>query len=630
MKAFLCELILSCVLAAPAAKPIDELTYGTVLYAYFQQDYQQALLDTLVAEKQGRRGENTIRFDLAKGSFAFSDGMYGYARNIFDNVDAEELSELDRMRLAFHLAREYHRRQDWPQVAAAVEQIDLGRTWLGKEKFHPEVEYMRAEVAIEKGDFATVQRAVDRLEPEDPLRAYTLFNLGVAYKHAGDLHNARNTFTELAEMKSYSDEAFDLIQRAKLALAFIARQQNDTADAERVLGALPGIGRYRDIALASYGGLAMDNEDYELAARIWLTLQNQNYWTSSTAAARLGFPVSLENLAGRTSQGRGLAQYRVAEKSFETRLATLNHLSTQAQDSSWVRGLLKVFSAPQQDRDQMGALMESWRDQLGHTDWLEWLATEDVHKVLVQWRELLGSKAWLDRLPTRLTAFAELSREQRRRGVEARDLLENRALLSNRELLALQIENLHERLVELETERPKRTADWMLKLANATEREAIYKLKEMSRLVSENMNKQEQSRWEARINRLQGVVFWRLVDERSARIRVLVSNLKHAESLLADVDERIIRVENAESQFAAGVETDFIAFSERAQNITRLVDTALLRREEQLAAEIRKGMQREKREVEQYLLITRIAIARATDQLAQVAPAVTNTNGDGE
>ena len=428
-------------------------------------------------------------------------------------------------------------------------------------------------------------------------------------------------------MKSYSDEAFDLIQRAKLALAFIARQQNDTADAERVLGALPGIGRYRDIALASYGGLAMDNEDYELAARIWLTLQNQNYWTSSTAAARLGFPVSLESLA---SQSRALEQYRAAEKSFETRLATLNRLSTQAQDATWVRGLLKVFSAPVQDRDQMSALMEGWRDKLGHTDWLEWLATEDVHRVLVQWRELLGSKTWLNLLPTRLAAFEELSGEQRRRGVEARDLLRNRELLSNRERLALEIGNLRERLVALETERPTRTAGWMLKLANPDEREVIGELMEMSHLVSQSQGKKEQALWQTRINRLQGVVFWRLVDERSARIRVLASKQKHVESLLVDVDQRVLRVQNAESRFVAGVETDFIAFSERARDITRLVDTALLSREERLAAEIRKGMHREEREVEQYLLITRIAIARATDQLAQVAPAVTNTNGDGE
>jgi hypothetical protein len=35
-----------------------------------------------------------------------------------------------------------------------------------------------------------------------------------------------------------------------------------------------------------------------------------------------------------------------------------------------------------------------------------------------------------------------------------------------------------------------------------------------------------------------------------------------------------------------------------------------------LAQEVKAGMQREMRQVEQYLLVTRIAIARATDQLA--------------
>lgn len=625
MKAFFCELILSCVLAVPAVKPIDELTYGTVLYAYYQQDYQQALLDTLVAEEQGRRGENTVRFDLAKGSFAFIDGMYGYARNIFDGIEPGELTELDRMRLAFHLAREYHRRQDWPQMAAALEQIDLGRTWSGKEKFHPEVEYMRAEVAIEKGDFSTARRTLEKLEPEDPLRAYTLFNLGVAYKQAGDLRSARNVFSELAQMKSYGDEAFDLSQRSKLALAFIARQQNDTADAQRVLGALPGEGRYREVALAAYGGLAMDNEDYETAARIWLTLQNQDYWTSSTAAARLGFPVSLENLA---SPRRALVQYRAAERSFEARLATLDQLDRRAQDSTWVRGLLKVFSAPVEDRDRMSALMERWHDQLGHTGWLEWLAAEDVHKVLLQWRELLGSKRWLDLLPARLAAFEELSREQRRRGAEARVLLQNREVLSNRERLAAEIRNLRERLVALEAEPPERSADWMLQLANAPERKVIGELMAMGRLVA-GLGRQEKIRWNARINRLQGVIFWRLVVERSTRIRGLVRKLNGAESLLVNVDERIVRVEKAESRFAAGVETDFIAFSKRARDITRMVDTALRDREEQLAAEIHKGMNREKREVEHYLLITRIAIARATDQLAQVVTVATNSSGDG-
>ena len=43
---------------------------------------------------------------------------------------------------------------------------------------------------------------------------------------------------------------------------------------------------------------------------------------------------------------------------------------------------------------------------------------------------------------------------------------------------------------------------------------------------------------------------------------------------------------------------------------------ALNDREVALAGEIRRGMAREMQEVQQYLLVTRIGIARATDELA--------------
>jgi len=614
MKAFLCELLLSCVLTAPGAKPIDELTYGTVLYDYYQQDYQQALLDTLVAEAQHRQGDNRVRFDLAKGSFAFADGMYAYAHETFAAIDPAELSKIDEMRLAFHLAREYHRRGDYAQVAANLAKIDLGTGLFGRGRFHPEVEFMRAEVAMHGKDFTAAEAALDRIDRQDPLRAYGLFNLGSAYRAEHNLEAAKGAYSRLTEMGGNSAETADLIQRGKLALAFIAREQNQVADAEAVLGALPGSGRYRDIALASYGGLAMDNGDYELAARIWLTLQNQQYWTTSTAQARLGFPVSLEKLASRE---QALVQYRQAEQSFENRLTKLTALNESARDPEWVHGLLLAFSAPEQDSDQMGKLMESWREQLGHTDWLEWLATEDVHEVLLEWRELLGMRSWLDQLPDRLEAFDELSTEQVRRSAAARELLYDHELIEHRDRLAANIERLGQRIDTLRVSPPSPDADWMSMLANPEERRLIGQLESMRRLAREHMPDQERDRWLRRVQRLQGVLFWQLVNEHSSRTRAFERTLAENRSVLNDVNARIARVRNAEDQYVAGVKTDFLAFAQRADSIAARVDAALHGREESLAAELRRGIQSEMREVQEYLLVARIAIARATDLLAQ-------------
>ena len=254
-------------MAVGAAKPIDELTYGTVLYDYFQQDYQSGLLGIAVGESQGRLGEDTVRFELARGSFAFADGMYDYARTTFDAVPTEELTDIDRMRLAFHLAREYHRRGDWQMLDAEIAKIDLGKTWRGRVKSHPEVEYMRAEAAISRGDFDAAHATLSTLDPRDQHRAYGLFNLGVAYRDAGAPEQAYDTFAELAAMDAFDEETFDLTQRARLAMAYLNRAANKKMDAATLLGELPSDGRYQDVALASYGNLAMASGDYELAAR---------------------------------------------------------------------------------------------------------------------------------------------------------------------------------------------------------------------------------------------------------------------------------------------------------------------------------------------------------------------------
>ncbi len=635
MKAFFCELLFTCMLAGPAGKPVDELTYGSLLYSYYQQDYQQALVEAQVAEAQGRRGENPVRFDLAAGSFAFSDGMYDYARDTFAAVASSELTDLDRMRLAFHLAREYHRRGDWQSLEAQLGKIDLGKTWLGRRKFHPEVEFMRAELALAQGQLDQAAAALERLEADDPLRAYGLFNLGVALREAEDLGGAERAFARLADTeikrkkrkRTDSDqEIADLKERAKLALSFIAREQQAPADAESVLGALPADTRYRDLAMASYGNLAMETEDFDLAARIWLTLQNQQYWTSSTAQARLGFPVSLELLA---SQDMALVQYRVAERSFENRLAVLTDLSLQAEDPTWVRGLLRVFSSPDPDARRMNQMMDRWRDQLGHTDWLEWLATEDTHEVLLEWRDLLGMQDWLDALPAEIAAFEEVAGERRRRAAEARVLLHDERLLETRALLSDEILEQWNRIAALKVEQPEPSVPWMQKLARGEERELIAELEDMQALVRRGMARAEQDRWLKRIARLEGVLFWQIVDAAPARIRELEKSLGENRALLADVDGRIGGVQSAEGEFAAGVETDFLAFVDRAAVIRGQVDAALERRELALAEEIKRGMQREMREVQQYLLATRVAIARATDQLALSAGA-DDEAGQGE
>src|SRR5215813_13025692 len=113
MKQFLCDWLFSCAVAASPVTPVADLHYGTVLYAYYQDDTQQALLETLIAQARGQIGTDPVRLELAKGSFAFAERMYKMSEETFDGLDPQTLSPMDKMRLAFHLAREHFRRGEW-------------------------------------------------------------------------------------------------------------------------------------------------------------------------------------------------------------------------------------------------------------------------------------------------------------------------------------------------------------------------------------------------------------------------------------------------------------------------------------------------------------------------------------
>ncbi len=613
MKEYLCGWLLSCLVATQPATPLPDLYYGTVLYDYYQDNPEQALLDTLIIERRGLVGTDPVRLQLAKGSFAFADGMFSMAEQTFASVGEGELTPLDKMRLSFHLAREDFRKQDWEGVQRNLAKIDLGKSWLGHERIHPEVEFMRAEVATEHGDFAAAQTAIDRIDPKQAFRAYALFNLGVAQRAAGHLEQAEQAFATLAAMDVYQTDALDLKQRALVALSLVKRQRAEAASAQSVLGALPAAGRYRDLALTSYGGLAMDNGNYQLAARIWLSLKQDAYWSESSATAQLGFPMSLEHMASREL---ALTNYRAAEAKFETRLSELNGVAARAKDPAWIGGLLQVFAQPDSDNSTK-QVMNKWRKTLGHTDWLEWLATEDVQELLLEWRQLHVMQDWLSTLPDELSTFDALANEQRRRAAAARHLIGQEGLADRRAEIAAQIARMHARIDTLQHATPEPTQSWMLALANADETKLISGLDAKRALLMQTPDDAARADLLARIDYLQGIAFWNLVDERETRLRDAQKAVAQTEKLLATIDSKLARVANAEGVIAKGVQTDFLGFQTRADALTAQVNAAIADRQTRLGDQIRSGIHGEIAQVQRQLLVTRIAIARATDQLAQ-------------
>ena len=621
MSSFLCFLLFSCTGSAPAEVTAKaELEYGNVLYSYYQEDYDQALLDVSVDLEEGVPEDLITRYQLAEGSFAFKNRMFGYAQDRFANVAQQELTELDRMRLSFHLSREYFRTGDWARLAQELEQIDLGtRSFFGRQKYHPEVEYMRAEHALQSGDLDLAQEYLVNVADTSAYKMYGLFNLGAAQRAAGAAESAQKSFTAVAKLKPRDAEMLDLQQRAVLALAFLQRENGHADQAERLLGKLPEQGRYRDLGLASFGSLAMEQGNYELAARVWLNLQTDAIWSPSTATAHLGFPLSLEHM------DRGdlaLTHYRAAEARFSARAAKLDDLSVAAQNPEWVRELLEVFAAEQADPQRM----RDWQEQLGHTDWLEWLSAESIDSLIVQWRELRSTQRYLADLPRDLATLELLTAEQNRRaGAVNKSLVEDGLLDRHAQIEARTREKLV-RWERLSEQAVVPSFEWMLSFSDAPERKRLDRLRGMYEFVASKsatglLDEDAAKQWTQRLDRLRGLLFWEIAQQHPVRLRDMRRAIRGVEAFSDDMLAQTERLQSAQGTLSVGIVADYSALRSRTALLAEKVERALQGREYQIAQELRRGMQRESLQVEEYLLTARIAIARTLDQYASVSGA---------
>jgi hypothetical protein len=644
MMAFFCELLLSCVLAAPGARGVDELAYGNLLFEYFQEDHEAALLESMIAETRGQQGAKAPQFRLAAGSLAFAEGLYRMSDAAYAGLDPEALQPVDRMRLAFHRARDHHRRDEFAAMTTDLDAVRFDPTWFGRDRHHPEIQFMRAEARLAAGDFAGAELALAPLAENADWLGYGLFNLAAARRAAGDLPGAQAALLRLADLPLASRDGMDLVARSRLALALLARERGagsradsdnttDAIDATAVLDALPAGSRYREQALAVYGDLAMRRGDYRLAARIWLTLEQYPKWHAGRAAAGLGLPLALERM---DRPDAALDGYRRAAGAFAARLTALNQLASETTDAAWTGRLLKTaLGAKKQatakpykpgSRNPVDTL-PGVADAFGSGAWIAWLADDDVTALLDEWRTLDRMSRWLDALPDRLVALDEVKNERLRRSAAAREALAQNDLPERRDALVARIDTLHKRIGVLADPAAPVAVTAARALADPAERKLLDRLDQLdARLTSTpdaasvpgpgRANPADRTKLATRIARLRGTVLWNIADSHARRVRSLERELADVRELLGTVDARIARLTRAEAELDAGAAADFRAVAARGSALAAAVASRRDATAAELATSFRGALQHEIALTDGHLMTARIAIARTTDQLA--------------
>jgi hypothetical protein len=404
-----CDWLLGCPIAATVAVA-TELQYRSVLYTTFQEQHELALVESMsLLALSGEDPTARLHLDLAQLNAATALGMHDLVDDTAAKLDAAQAEPRLRIRLGFLHARNCHARQAWPCLKDSLQQFDQARRELQDAAAVPapidaEVSFMRAELATADGDFDRAQYIIStELSPKENFRAYALFNLGVRLHAAGVPNRAERVFTYLTSIPVYTDDALDLKTRARIALSAINLQRTQSGSAEATLRDAPAKGRYHEQFMASYGTRAMEHGDYELAARIWLTLVNESPWSSAGKTAQVAYPMCLEHIA---PPNVALTQYRDAEVRFEQRLVDLDVLTARTQDRAWNARLLDALAQPA----ELGAsdpTLSEWRARIGHDDWLYWFNADSTQAQLLQLRDLERISASLaEPVPASFTARA--------------------------------------------------------------------------------------------------------------------------------------------------------------------------------------------------------------------------------
>jgi tetratricopeptide (TPR) repeat protein len=606
VKAALCDFLLSCALATHALPAPDALEYRAVLFDHYRGARAEALAAALVLRRV--HTADPARWSVLLAAIAAEPPLAAIGAQALDELRSMSLAADDRLRVAVIDARASHAAHDWDRLTHALDEIArAGAT--PDEALAAEIEFLHIELAIARTDFAHAQTILrTSIADTDARRAYGWFNLGVALRRSGALDDAERAFTELLAMRVYSPDALDLKERAIVALAYLKQQRTETASAESLLKRLSADSRYHDIALASYASLSMDGGDYDLAARIWLSLRDAAHSESARLSALVGYPMSLEHVAAPSA---ALAEYRNARAALEQRTDDLSVLGAAAASAEWRRALLNGIAHDGTEGSEARLL----RDTLGADDWLDWSTREDVRAVVGSYRTLSSSAVGVDEAARTTAALTVVAAEQRARIARDRPAL-TKDLVARRASLAAALNEAGAHARQSASIDPRPDVAWIVPFATEREAAALARLRSLRDGVTTIASDLEVARDLAmRIDRIEAAIFFDVVHRTSASGSMTLDLLATITADVGRLDATVANLGAALQQADVAATFDFGAIERRSNALAERIAAAQRRCEAAFASIVTATIDRLRATTQRQLQLTQIGIARATDRM---------------
>ncbi|MEZ4278336.1 MAG: hypothetical protein R3F21_01820 [Myxococcota bacterium] len=599
---------------AEGAPPKDPF-FGEALFHAYQGEWFQALerLDAELAQHYGvdERPLDSLYpwvddAEFSVGDFELEYRMHLRAGRAIRAVLEGDVDEKIRNDAAFRLAR-IHFEKGQPETALSVLDSMHGEI---PERIRDDVEFLRANVLMGLERPEEAARVLRRIQDSRSLEGFSTYNLGIALLESGKLVEAARELDRAGRIAAKERDEKAIRDKANLVLGTLLFEGEQVDRARSTLERVRLEGPFSNQALLRAGWAEVDIEQFERAVVPWSVLARRDATDPAVQEAKLALPYAYSRL---DVHGRAAVLYQEAVESFAAELEKLDASIRSIERGDFLAALER--EEIKQDKDWVVRL----RDLQGAPETfylVSLMASHDFQTALQNYLDLTDLRRTLQRAATSLDAFDDLILaraayyEPRLPDVDQ----DFRKLDARMRLRLTQREHLRQRL-----ERMLRDPSPEL-LATAEEHGQLTTLARLRRQVDDRAEDAQSDLLLARIERLEGVLLWRLESEYHDRFTAVNEHLLALEADVAALKARydeFVRVRQAATHSYVGHGERIAGLRARVERALAEIDDLKQRQGEQLESVATAALAARREQLAAYQNQARFAFADSYDRAAK-------------
>ncbi len=584
-----------------APHEVQDLSYGDVLFYFFQDDYFDSITRLLAAQQLDRVPHTREESELLLGGLYLSLGEHVEAGRIFESLLNQNTTQAVRNRAWFYLGKVWYQRGYLEESERALRQVsDSADQHINAERY-----MLLAQVMLRQGRYDDAITSLSAWHGSPDWTAYAQFNLGVALVRRDRLPEAITYLNRVGSLQTSSAELLALKDKANLALGFALLQKQRAAEARPILQRVRLEGPFSSKALLGVGWADAGVGEFKRALIPWMALRKRSLVDSAVQESFLTVPYAYLQL---NATGQAAENYTTAIDSFDAEMQRIDDSIEQIRAGKLLDRLL--------DDDKKDTLTWYWQlttvpDAPESRYLYQLLADNEFQEGLKNYRELNFMSRNLEDWKDSVAAYDDMLDTRQ-------EAYRQRAPKADAVLSATDLDALSQKRLEFESRINEiEKSDDVAALGTPEEQRTWSRLKHIEEYLNAHPDDASLAELREKHRLMKGVMYWRLSQSFKARLWNERRSVQELENELKETQRRavLVRQARAGTPLMTGAYTSRVeAMRSRIEEMQGKLAAASEKQNQYLQALAIHELEGQKHRIEAYQVQARYELAAIYDR----------------